>query len=153
VPPGVSLTSLEASPTAVVRATTTPAEFPSLWGSMLDKVWAFLREAPPGLSKDGHNVMLYEGDLPRFEVEVGVQVTGPFEAAGDVVPSLLPAGPAAMATHTGPIGQIGETHDAVASWCAEHGHTTTGRRWEVYGDPDPATGHFDVEVYWSVEGV
>ena len=43
-----------------------------MWGSMLDKVWSFLRgEAPEGLYKQGHNIMLYKDDVPH--VEVGVQ--------------------------------------------------------------------------------
>jgi len=24
------------------------------------------------------------------------------------------------------------------------------RRWEIYGDPDPATNAVEVEVYWSL---
>lgn len=23
-------------------------------------------------------------------------------------------------------------------------------RWEIYGDPDPKTGHFDVAVHWEL---
>jgi hypothetical protein len=25
-----------------------------------------------------------------------------------------------------------------------------GPRWEIYGDPDPSSGHFDVQVFWSL---
>jgi hypothetical protein len=25
-----------------------------------------------------------------------------------------------------------------------------GPRWEIYGDPDPSTGDFDVDVFWSL---
>ena len=25
-----------------------------------------------------------------------------------------------------------------------------GPRWEIYGDPDPSTGDFDVAVFWSL---
>ena len=25
-----------------------------------------------------------------------------------------------------------------------------GKWWEIYGDPDPQTGHFDVAVYWEL---
>jgi effector-binding domain-containing protein len=143
----VRLTTVDPTPTAVVTATTTWAEFPAPWGPMLDKVWAFLRDAPQGVRKDRHNVMLYKDDIP--DVEVGVQVSGAFEPVGDVKPSQLPGGVAATATHLGPIGQIGETHDAVVEWCASNGHHLSRVRWEVYGDPD-ASGHFSVDVYWSV---
>jgi effector-binding domain-containing protein len=115
---------------------------------MLDKVWSFLGAAPEGLYKDGHNIMLYKDNVPN--VEVGVQVTRAFEAEGDVRASSLPGGRAATARHTGPMGMIGDTHNAIRSWCAAHGHQLTGQCWEIYGDPDPATGKFVVDLFWSV---
>ena len=74
-------------PTAVVKANTTWRGFPTLWPTLLDEVWAFLG-ATPGLRTEGHNIMLYRTDVPEVEVavEVGVQVTRSFEAAGRVVP-------------------------------------------------------------------
>ena len=144
--PLVRVIDVEPSATAVVRETTSWAQFPTQWRPMLDEVWRFLRTAPPGIRKHGHNVMLYFDDLPT--VEVGVQVSGRFEPRGRVFPSRLPDGRVATATHTGPISRIGETHDAVVTWCSEHHHALTGVRWEVYGDPDPSTGHFDVDVFW-----
>jgi effector-binding domain-containing protein len=138
-------------PTAVVKANTTWREFPTLWGKLLDDVWAFLR-ATPGLRADGHNVMMYRDGLAKGEVavEVGVQVTKSFEAAGRVVPSALPAGEAATTVHTGRISEIGAAHDAVLAWCAAQRRELTGLRWEIYGDPDPRTGHFDVAIYWQL---
>jgi effector-binding domain-containing protein len=142
----VTLRTVEPTLTAVVAATTTWAEFPSRWKPMLDQVWGFLADAPAGLRKDGHNVMLYKDDAPN--VEVGVQVTGPFAPVGDVRPSTLPGGVVATTTHTGPIHEIGATHDAVCAWCAQQGHRLAGPRWEIYGDPEPATGQFPVDVFW-----
>jgi hypothetical protein len=50
---------VEPTATAVVAASTTWAEFPTMWGPMLDAVWGFLRGgAPEGLHERGHNVML-----------------------------------------------------------------------------------------------
>src|ERR1700724_1056324 len=54
-------------PTAVVKANTDWREFPTLWRTLLDDVWAFLR-ATPGLRAGGHNVMMYRGGLPKDEV-------------------------------------------------------------------------------------
>lgn len=143
----VSVKSVEPMPTAVVAASTTWAQFPALWGTLLDKVWSFLRgEAPQGLYTHGHNVMLYKDAVPN--VEVGVQVTGSFAPAGDVVASVLPGGLVAAATHTGPVAGIGETHRAVGEWAVANGYRPAGPRWEIYGDPDRSTGVFDVEVCW-----
>lgn len=145
----VTARTVEPTPTAVVVATTTWAEFPKLWGPMLDSVWRFLRgEAPEGLHKHGHNVMLYKDDVPN--VEVGVQVTGSFDPVRDVVASTLPGGLVATATHRGPIARIGDTHQAVCEWSRANGYRLAGPHWEVYGDPDPSTGDFDVDVFWSL---
>jgi effector-binding domain-containing protein len=147
VDPAVIVKTVEPTPTAVVAATTTWAEFPKVWGPMLDAVWSFLRgAAPQGLHGHGHNVMLYKDDVPN--VEVGVQVNGPFDPVGEVVPSLLPGGLVATATHTGPVTSIGDTHAAVREWAGAAGHRLAGSHWEIYGDPDPATGDFAVEVVW-----
>ena len=145
----VTLKTVDRTPTAVVKAATTWAEFPNLWGPMLSQVWSFLRGiAPEGLWMRGHNVMLYKDDVPN--VEVGVQVTRSFDACGSVVPSALPGGVVAAATHSGPVGRIGETHNAVRDWLEQHGHRPAGPLWEIYGDPDPSTGDFTVEVMWLV---
>lgn len=149
---GVSVGVVEPVPTAVVVAATTWAEFPRLWGSMLDQVWGFLRGgAPAGLYQGGHNVMLYKDDVPN--VEVGVQVTGAFDRVGDVVASALPSGLVATARHTGPIADIGDTHRAVCEWSTANGYRLTGARWEIYGDPAPSTGDFAVDVCWSLSAV
>ena len=146
----VTVQTVEPTPTAVVAEATTWAEFPAMWGPMLDKVWSFLGGggAADGLYKQGHNIMLYKDDVPN--VEVGVQVSGSFDRAGDVVASTLPGGLAATAAHTGPIAKIGDTHRAVREWSTANGYRLAGPHWEIYGDPDPSTGHFDVEVFWSL---
>ena len=138
-------------PTAVVEASTTWREFPALWRPFLDEVWAFLR-ATPGLWTDGHNVMLYRRDLPDVEVavEVGVQVTAAFRPAGRVVPSTLPAAETATTVHTGTPADIGAAHAAVRAFCSAQRRDLTGVSWEIYGDPEPKTGHFDVTVYWQL---
>ena len=146
----VTVQTVEPTPTAVVAEATTWAEFPAMWGPMLDKVWSFLGGggAADGLYKQGHNIMLYKDDVPN--VEVGVQVSGSFDRAGDVVASTLPGGLAATAAHTGPIAKIGDTHRAVREWSTANGYRLAGPYWEIYGDPDPSTGHFGVEVFWSL---
>ena len=145
----VIVKTVEPEPTAVLVAATTWAEFPAVWGPMLDQVWSFLRGgAPAGLYQHGHNIMLYKDDVPN--VEVGVQVSGSFERAGQVVPSTLPGGLVATATHTGPIAEIGDTHQAVREWSRASGYRLAGPLWEIYGDPDPSSGHFDVQVFWSL---
>ena len=92
--------------------------------------------------------MLYKDDVPN--VEVGVQVTGSFDSSGRVVASSLPGGLVATATHDGPMSGLGGTHQAVREWSEANGYLTAGPRWEIYGDPDPSTGDFRVDVFWSL---
>jgi len=143
----VTVKTVEPTPIAVVTAAATWAEFPAMWGPMLDQVWSFLRgDAPAGLYQQGHNIMLYKDDVPN--VEVGVQVSGSFDPAGRVVASTLPGGLVATATHTGPATRIGDTHRAVCQWSKANGYLLAGPRWEIYGDPSPSTGDFEVDVFW-----
>ena len=138
------------TPTAVVKAVTTWQEFPTLWRTLLDDVWAFL-DSKPGLRGHGHNVMLYRNLTDAdVAVEVGVQVSEAFVAAGRVVPSTLPGGDSATTVHQRTPSEIGAAHSAIRAWCSAHRHEVTGVRWEIYGDPNPQTGHFDVAVYWQL---
>ena len=137
-------------PTAVVKANTTWPEFRTLWRTLLDDVWGFLR-ATPGLRTDGHNVMLYRHNIPGVEVavEIGVQVTRSFEPTGRVVPSILPAVTAAT-NRVGTTADVGAAHATVRAWCAVHGREVTGVSWEIYGDPDPRSGNVEVAVFWAL---
>jgi effector-binding domain-containing protein len=140
----VRVVTTSARPTAVVSRATTWEEFPSLWGQLLDQVYAFLRTSD--VQQTGHNVMLYKDGVPT--VEVGVEVDGPFPPAGEVVPSVLPAGEAAMALHVGPYDRLGDAHDAVHAWSRATGRALAGPRWEIYGDWHEDPAQLETEVYW-----
>jgi effector-binding domain-containing protein len=146
----VRLVETVATPTAVVKESTSWEDFPSLWGPLLDEVWRFVRGS--GLAA-GRNVMLYKDDVPN--VEVGVEVATPFTAGVRVVPSALPAGLVATTVVRGaPSAEgIAQGHAAVLGWCEVNGHELTGARWEIYGhwqdDQDPT--EFEIEVYWLLQ--
>ena len=140
----VKVVTTEPTPTAVVARTTTWQEFPSLWGTLLDEVYAFVRGG--GATQAGHNVMLYLDGTPT--VEVGVQVKAPFASDGPVVSSTLPAGEAAMTVHRGEYGGLGDAHQAVVDWCTANGRERVGVRWEIYGDWHEDPEQMETEVYW-----
>jgi effector-binding domain-containing protein len=111
---------------------------------VLGEVWAFLKEAP--VRPAGHNVCIYHRpSRDAVELEAGVQVSGEFERAGDVVCSRTPAGRAAHVVHLGPYAELGKAHDALVAYCQAHGFPP-GVHWEVYGDweEDPANLRTDV---------
>ena len=144
----VRIVATAATPTAVIRDTTTWERFPTLWGELLDEVWGYVRGA--GVQA-GRNVMVYLDDVPN--VEVGVELEGELAAtSGRIVASALPRGRAATTVARGapsPEG-IAAAHAAVVGWCDANGHARTGVRWEVYDhwrdDPDS----FETAVYWQL---
>ena len=143
----VTARSVEPTPTAVVVASTTWTQFPNQWVPMLDKVWSFLRNnAPQGLYKQGHNIMLYLDDTPH--VEVGVQVSGSFGAVGDVVASTWPGGLVAIAVHTGPIATIGDTHKAVCDWSRAKGYRLDGAALGDLRRSQPDNRRLRCQVFW-----
>ena len=106
-----------------------------------DTVYAFLR-GNTEVKQRGQNIALY---VRGERMEVGVEVDRAFAASGDVVPSSLPAGRIAHATHTTGYSDLAGTYQAIAEWCDAHGHERAGIQWEIYGDPDDRD-HVDVEV-------
>ncbi len=134
---------------AAVAWTTSWQKFPGQWRGNLDEVYACLRQTG---AHGGCNVMLYR-DLPgsdRVAVEVGVEVAGPFAAAGRVRPSALPAGLAAVTIHRGPYEALGAAHEAVLRWCAARGRDLTGERWEVYGDWHEDPSLLETEIFYRL---
>ena len=99
----VTVADVVARPTAVVAATTTWKELPTLWRTLLDQVWTCPRAG--GVDRGCRNVMLYLDDTPH--VEVGVALLQPCPLTGRVAASTLPAGQVAMTIHRGPY----EGHD------------------------------------------
>jgi effector-binding domain-containing protein len=92
------------------------------------------------------NVMLYKDDRP--DVEVGVLVSGSFEAEGRVIPSELPGGEVATAIHLGDYARLGVTHDAVRDQIAAHGREPAGPLWEIYGHWRATPSELETEVFW-----
>jgi effector-binding domain-containing protein len=140
----VTETDIAARPTAVVAATTTWQEFPTLWRDLLDEVWTCLRAG--GVDRGCRNVMLYWDDTPR--VEVGVELRVPCPLTGRVVASSLPAGQVAMTVHRGPYAGLAAAHRAVLDWCAAEGWGPAGPRWEVYGPDRDDPAEVWTEVYY-----
>jgi effector-binding domain-containing protein len=141
----VGIVAAPATPTAVIRQTTTWERFPSLWGELLDEVWGFVRANDV---RAGRNVMLYADDVPN--VEVGVEVAAPFAPGGRVVASALPEGRAATTVVRGAPSREGLAagHAAVVEWARAGGHELTGTRWEVYDHWRDEPGTFGTAVSW-----
>ena len=91
----------------------------------------------------------HRGSDGHFDVEAGFAASTPTNGEGDVEPSDLPGGPAAVTVHVGPYDAIKTAYTALHDWLEEHGSEPDGDTWEVYlTDPtldhDPATWRTEV---------
>ncbi len=79
-----------------------------------------------------------------IDFEAGVMVEAPITADGEVKPSELPSGPAAIAVHAGPYDTLGATYDAMSRWLENNpDYVANGGPWEIYltdpsAEPDPS---------------
>ena len=140
----VSEETVAARPTAVVPATTTWPEYPTLWKVLLDEVWACLRAG--GVTGGCRNVMLYLDEVPH--VEVGVELAQPCPLTGRVVASSLPGGTVAKCVHWGTYDGLGGAHEAVKDWIRDRDRARAGPWWELYGPHRDDPAEVWTEVYY-----
>lgn len=143
----VELRHSEPTRTAVIRSRVRPEELSKFVPAACGEVWSFARSA--GLPSPGRHVALYLGD-GQGSVEVGAEVVAPFAGNDRVQCSQLPAGHVATTVHFGSYARLGEAHQAIREWCAQHGHRLSNVSWEIYGhwqeswNADPARIRTDI---------
>ena len=124
---------------AAVRCTVPPGEVGTAWGPAVGKVWEFLRGRPE-LWTGGHNIFVYhhskDAGAPLL-CDFGVEVTGTFDADGEVFATETPTGEAVVAVYRGPYEGLREAYDAIDTWMTAHSRVSAGHSWEIYGDPMP----------------
>ena len=124
----VDVVTVAAQPIAVVRRQAKQSELSRVVPAACGEVWNFVKAA--GIPAARH-VAVYLDCV--MNVEIGVEVTGPFEGDGNVVYSTLPAGTVVTAAHLGPYHLLGGAHNAVNEYCRQHGLHKAGPSWEIYG--------------------
>ena len=83
------------------------------------------------------------------EVEAGFPASTPTSGEGNVEPSDLPGGPAAVTTHVGPYDATAAASAALRDWVLAQGGEPVGEPWEVFSidatiDHDLATWRTEV---------
>ena len=142
--------SVAARPVAGVRAQVARGRVAQEFGRYLDQVYAAARAG--AVTLDGQNIFIYRAATAGLlTVDFCVGVTAPFAAAGPVVPLETPHGLAAMTTHAGDYGRLGEANAAILAWCRANNRRLAGSSWEVYGHwrEDPA--ELRTDVYYLVQ--
>jgi hypothetical protein len=114
----VRLEQYSGCPLAVVRRRGASHELSRVVPDACGTVWNVIRSQR--VSGAGRHVAIYlDGQI---NLEVGVELDGPFTGHGEVVASATPPGLVATTTHY-----------AIRRWCANNGHTLAGPNWEIYG--------------------
>lgn len=115
------------------------------FGRYLDQVYAAGRAGAVAL--DGQNIFIYRAaTAEELTVDFCVGVKAPFAAVGAVLPLETPGGVAAVTTHHGEYGRIGEANAAIREWCRANQRAYALPSWEVYGHwhEDPAQLRTDI---------
>jgi len=133
-------------PVAGVRAVVPRGRVAQEFRRYLDQVYAAARAGAVHL--DGQNVFIYRAaTADELTVDFCVGVLAPFAAVGAVVPLETPHGVAAMTTHHGDYGRLGEANTAILAWCRANDRLRAGSSWEVYGHWHADPAQLRTEVY------
>lgn len=130
--PDCKIVTTERRATAVVRVKVKVSELREAQQTSR----ARLAEVLPtlGVSQLEHSCTLWRPPVDGvLDMEPGVLVSGAFAAAGDVVPSELPAGRAAYFLLRGSFEGLPGAWKTLLDWCAAEKLTLAGVNWEIYG--------------------
>jgi hypothetical protein len=142
--------TVAARPVAGVRAQVPRGRVAQEFGRYLDRVYAAGKSGAVAL--DGQNIFIYRalsGELLTVDFCVGN--TAPFQSAGAVVPLTTPPGVAAMTTHVGDYGRLGEANAAIIAWCRANDRVRAGPSWEVYGHWNADPSRLRTDVYYLLQ--
>jgi hypothetical protein len=137
-------------PVAGVRARVPRGRVAQEFGRHLDQVYAAARAGAVDL--DGQNIFIYRAaTADELTVDFCVGVTAPFATTGAVEPLETPHGVAAMTTHIGDYGRLGEANAAILEWCRANDRLRAGPSWEVYGHWNADPAQLRTDVYYLLQ--
>ncbi len=143
-------TQVAARAVAGVRAQVPRGQVARHFGAALDQVYAAARAGV--VSLDGQNIFIYRAaTADMLTVDFCVGIKAPFEATGSVLPMETPHGIAAMTTHMGDYGRLGEANAAIIAWCRDSGRERAGPSWEIYGHWHDDPAKLRTDVYWLLK--
>lgn len=141
--------------TAVVRGELPATEMSSWLPRVYRTVFEYLQRA--GVAPAGPPFARFTFLSDTIAVEAGVPVSIEVTGEGEVEPSALPDGPAAVTTHLGRYEDLTQAYDALLRWLDDRGLEPAGPHWEVYytdpnAEPDPTRWRTDVVMPYRASG-
>jgi len=144
--------SVVSRPVAGVRARVPRGRVAQEFGRHLDQVYAAARTGAVKL--DGQNVFIYRSaSADELTVDFCVGITASFDPVGAVLPLETPSGVAAMTTHHGDYGRLGEANAAILAWCHAKNRKRAGPSWEVYGHWHADPTKLRTDVYYLLQPI
>ena len=146
----VSEVIVTARPVAGVRAQVPRGRVAQEFRRYLDQVYDAARAG--AVSLDGQNIFIYRAaTADELTVDFCVGAAAPFAAAGAVLPLETPSGVAAMTTHHGDYGRLGEANAAILAWCRANDRVRADPSWEVYGHWHADPAQLRTDVYYLLQ--
>lgn len=143
---------LEEQPILFIRRRIPSTELQTAMGECFPLLFNHGQQA--GLTMVGPPLTRYTEMGPgHWTIECAMPFASPGEAAGEITPGTLPAGPVATAVHTGSYDGLGETYVALEKWMEENGVKPGGAPWESYlTDPGevPNPAEWQTAIYWPI---
>lgn len=133
--------------TAVMRAELPPCEMGRWLARCYHTVYEHLHAI--GVEPSGPPFARFTFLADVVAIEAGFPVGREIAGDGEVEPSALPAGLAAVTTHLGRYEDLAEAYTAVHEWINAHGYAEVGPHWEVYfSDPtaEPDSNRWRTDV-------
>ena len=146
----ISVTTLQEQPTLGARATCSFDQLGDTIGRTLNA--AFDAAQAAGAIAGPPYVRYFTFSQERIELESGFPVAAGTEGAGEVVPSSLPGGRAAVLRHVGHYDALPQAHEEMHRYLAEQSLSPTEAAWEVYlNDPrDTALEELQTDVVYPI---
>lgn len=138
---------VESQSIAVIRCQATLQQLSAVVPEECGVVWNFLKSA--GIRAD-RNLAVYLDDV--INLEVGLEVDGPFASDGKVILSATPAGSVLTTAYFGPYDQLSEAHNAIRNWSARNYLALAGPNWEIYGHWTDDPSQLRTDVFYLLKG-
>lgn len=135
-------------PYAGIRATTAPDGIPAVVDRGFPELFGYLAER--GIAPLAAPFIRYHSSGEELDLELGVPVAAPVEAAGRIAPGTLPAGRWATLLHVGPFSGLGASWDVLDDWVDAQGAgidaSTRVEQYLVDPSAEPDSGKWETEL-------